>query len=349
LLNEKGTFSFITPNNWLTLDTNSDLREFILKETFNIKLLQNYANVFESASVDTVIIGFNKKGPSFVEYLEWIDKKPTVISRKNKEEYLSKSKYLISQTQDNLENSFMYKIKGAELQTICDVKNGVQAYTVGEGIPLCTENMKNNRVYHSNVKIDDNWLKYLDGVDVGRYNLGWSGQFIKYGKNLSRPRQYDLFKGDRLLVRQIPNQLPYCINATFIDELTINDNNSMIIKPVDKNYNIKYTLAILNSKLISKWFAIYFGKLSRKIFPQFKINELRIFPIAKASRSAQIFLEDLVNNIYTKKNKKEDSSYIEKQIDNIVYRLYDLSYDEVKVIDPEFSLSKNEYESIQLE
>lgn len=35
--------------------------------------------------------------------------------------------------------------------------------------------------------------------------------------------------------------------------------------------------------------------------------------------------------------------------ENMVYRLYDLSYDEVKVIDPVFALTKDEYEAIKLE
>lgn len=37
------------------------------------------------------------------------------------------------------------------------------------------------------------------------------------------------------------------------------------------------------------------------------------------------------------------------RIDNLVYKLYELTYDEVKVIDPAFSLSKKEYEGIKLE
>jgi hypothetical protein len=37
------------------------------------------------------------------------------------------------------------------------------------------------------------------------------------------------------------------------------------------------------------------------------------------------------------------------KIDELVYKLYDLSYDEVKVIDPKFPLSQKEYEKISLE
>lgn len=37
------------------------------------------------------------------------------------------------------------------------------------------------------------------------------------------------------------------------------------------------------------------------------------------------------------------------KIESLVYRLYNLGYEEVKVIDPDFPLSKEEYESIKRE
>lgn len=45
----------------------------------------------------------------------------------------------------------------------------------------------------------------------------------------------------------------------------------------------------------------------------------------------------------------EDTSALEQEIDHLVYKLYDLTYEEIKVIDPEFALSKEEYEAIKLE
>ena len=39
----------------------------------------------------------------------------------------------------------------------------------------------------------------------------------------------------------------------------------------------------------------------------------------------------------------------ETQINQLVYQLYELTYDEVKVIDPEFGLTKKEYEAIKLD
>ena len=40
---------------------------------------------------------------------------------------------------------------------------------------------------------------------------------------------------------------------------------------------------------------------------------------------------------------------LEQQIDNLVYKLYELTYQEVKIIDPEFKLTESEYEEIKIE
>lgn len=60
---------------------------------------------------------------------------------------------------------------------------------------------------------------------------------------------------------------------------------------------------------------------------------------------------DLVDKILIAKNldPKADTSALENQIDQMVYKLYELTYDEVKVVDPEFSLSPEEYEAVSVE
>ena len=46
-------------------------------------------------------------------------------------------------------------------------------------------------------------------------------------------------------------------------------------------------------------------------------------------------------------NINTNTSELEAQIDILVYKLYNLTYDEVKVIDPEFQLSEAEYDAVK--
>ena len=63
-----------------------------------------------------------------------------------------------------------------------------------------------------------------------------------------------------------------------------------------------------------------------------------------------------VQNIFIKKAEKiitlksqgKDTTALEQQIDNMVYKLYELTYEEVKIIDPENTLTEKEYADIKI-
>ena len=222
----------------------------------------------------------------------------------------------------NAFESILDKIENAsdELDEIAEVKSGLQAYEVGTGHPAQTNEMKNRRVYHSLRKVGPDYFPYIDGNDVKRYGLTWERkEFLKYGKNLAAPRgNFDLYSTPRILVRQIPSKLPYCINACYTEAVILNDRNSMNVIYITENP--KYVLGVLNSKAISFWFAYKFGKLQRGIFPQFKINELASFPIPRATDSEQKRIATLVDRILLAKAKDPDADTTsdERRIDELV-------------------------------
>jgi adenine-specific DNA-methyltransferase len=50
-----------------------------------------------------------------------------------------------------------------------------------------------------------------------------------------------------------------------------------------------------------------------------------------------------------KGDRHADTSELENAINRLVYKLYQLTYDEVKIIDPEFTLTEQEYTAIKIE
>lgn len=304
LLCKTGKLGFIIPNNWLTLEYNSDFRKFILNNTFSINIVNCMDNIFEDASVDTCILCFAKSGSTEVNFFVLKNQIINLTFSKPINSFLCKTDSII-----NPVNALYEKIinktenNSVLLETLYEVKNGVQCYTVGEGKPIQTKEMKENRVYHSTTKIDDTWIKYIDGVDIKRYFISWENrQFVKYGDNLSRKRESRLFFGERLIVRQIPSKLPYAILCSYTDENIVNDNNGMIVKTISTS-SVKYLQAILSSKLISFWFIHKLGKLQRKLFPQFKVNELKKFPIKEIKYDKQKPFITMVDTIINT-NKK---------------------------------------------
>lgn len=337
LLQENGVLSFIIPNNWLTINSNKDLREFILKKS-NITIVNFYAKVFTSASVDSAIVTFinSTKIPNIYLYEYDYTQNLSLIKQTNTSYFLSKNESIINI--DALKNlsfsSLLEKIerKSLPLRECADVKAGLQAYEVGKGKPAQTEENKKQRIYHSNIKINDNFLPYIDGRDVQRYLLGWSGEYLQYGDGLASPRKLSLFSNPRILVRQIPSKPPYCINACYTEDIILNDRNSMNIVNIKEKPT--FILGVLNSKVISFWFVHKFGKLQRGIFPQFKINELEQFPIPKANSENVNIIENLVRKIIDvkKQDKKIDTTDLEKKIDEIIMDLFELTDKEKEII-----------------
>ena len=48
------------------------------------------------------------------------------------------------------------------------------------------------------------------------------------------------------------------------------------------------------------------------------------------------------------KKEEKDTRILENQIDNWIYKLYELTYEEVKIVEPNFKLSKTEYEKLKV-
>jgi adenine-specific DNA-methyltransferase len=158
---------------------------------------------------------------------------------------------------------------------------------------------------------------------------------------LHRPREIDLFKKKKILFKGmfVKNECAidedkYFVGMSFIS--IIENKNS-------KEFSLDYLLGVLNSKYALNWFYTYGKKRGAGV--DIGVDKLRTFPLAENPNKK---IESLVKEIITKKELGKNTTPIEHQIDNLVYKLYELTYDEVKVIDPEFSLSKAAYEAIKL-
>ena len=62
----------------------------------------------------------------------------------------------------------------------------------------------------------------------------------------------------------------------------------------------------------------------------------------------QTQIEKLVDEILIKKQQNQDTTELEKEIDVMVYKLYELTYAEVKVIDKDFWMSDEEYGKVEI-
>ena len=355
LLKNGGLLGFITPNNWLTIDTFMPLRAFILQATGQLKITNCLDRVFEAADVDTCVVVFQKGKPDTLTIAE-MSNQNEVFSRSLLPDIIQPPSFIIQigLLKDANSQILMTKIERASepLSAFATASTGLKAYQTGKGKPKQTDKQKDGRVFHATKKQDSTYGKYLDGVDVCRYSLGWSGEWLSYGDWLAEPRRSVPFDGDRILVRQIPSSPPYLVHGVFTSDKFYNDINSMVIFAPSRGVSLKFLSGVVNSRLVSFWFEKKFDKLQRKIFPQFKVKELAEFPIPKidlkkpADKSRHDKLVVLVDKLLGLMPKLRAATLdaekavlqnavtaTDQQIDALVYELYGLTPEEIKLVE----------------
>ena len=108
--------------------------------------------------------------------------------------------------------------------------------------------------------------------------------------------------------------------------------------------NYQYLIAICNSR-ITQYIVSQNAAVRSGGFLEFKPMYVSQIPIIDATESQHTAIEKLVQKCLDAKkdDPNVDTSELEKQIDHLVYKLYQLTYNEVKIIDPEFALTEQEY------
>jgi adenine-specific DNA-methyltransferase len=109
---------------------------------------------------------------------------------------------------------------------------------------------------------------------------------------------------------------------------------------------IKYLLALMNSRLMEYYFG-FIGIMTAGGAFTLKQETVSKFPI-KIIKNTKPFI-DRVEKILSLRKKNDESTSLEKELDILVYHLYELTYEEVKIIDNDFWLSEEEYGKFKLE
>ncbi len=152
---------------------------------------------------------------------------------------------------------------------------------------------------------------------------------------LHRPREKKYFENPKIIFKNmfVRPEFAYDKNAYYFGF-----SFSSIIQK-DVKYNLKYILGILNSRFASLWYS-KFGKERGAGF-DIGVEKLRQFPIVQISSSDQKPFVNLVDKIiqitindnYATNDKEQKIVRgIEEQIDKMVYKLYGLTSEEVKIV-----------------
>ncbi|RDK87380.1 type IIG restriction enzyme/methyltransferase [Marinirhabdus gelatinilytica] len=106
-----------------------------------------------------------------------------------------------------------------------------------------------------------------------------------------------------------------------------------VIWQKNKDYDLKYLLGIMNSKLGEYWFNTN-GK-KRGVGVDIGVKVFRQFPVKKASLQEQETIINLVDKVLSIKieNPNIDTKSFENEIDQMVYKLYGLTAEEISIVE----------------
>ena len=318
ILRERGLCSFIFSNSWLGTDSFYLFRKFLVNGTRVIQLVDLPDKVFDNATVKTCIILFSK---------ESVDMNTIILIDYNGKVF---SKMGYSLTYDSIKKFDNYPFsfdRNINLSKVASIKLGDIA---GFSLGIKTSNDKK---FISNIPFKEDCYHLIRGRNIQRYNTPISDEWIWYRPDLfmekvgAGPRRIEYFTtSPKILIQDIATEICATIDE---NKYLCNDTINLIYK-LNKGYSFQYILGLLNSKAVRFW--------HKKVFPEglhIKIYQLKEIPIPSIKEEEQKPFIMLVNQILAikRRNISEDTSDLESEIDHLVYNLYGLTEEEIKIIE----------------
>jgi type I restriction-modification system DNA methylase subunit len=339
LIKNNAYYGLIVPNAWLMVYSGQGLRQYILDNCKLYQIINLSGYSFENVSVETIILIAEKEKIAINEFdiLLSNDAEFIISHQKNQYDFSKNEGYEFRVFSDDNGSSLIKKLQNNSviLNSIVQIKAGLQAYEKGKGSPKQTAEDVKNHIYDYSYKFDETTHKYLNGKDVGRYFISWSGMYLKYGENLSAPRTFNLFDNKKIIIREIAGKYPNSIIATYCEEIFLyNLSNICIIEKEDKSISLKYIISILNSSIMSYYFMKNTAKSVRQMFPKLILNDLRQFPFKEINlQDQQPFIEkadvmlNLTKQLQTAKQNFLNELHLEK-IPQKLQKFEELAFDD---------------------
>ncbi|MBI5560130.1 MAG: N-6 DNA methylase [Deltaproteobacteria bacterium] len=355
LLKFGGLLGVIVSNTWLQSVTLRKIREYLtthyrwhrilhLPEKVFKAVIDTHVLIFEKVNFKSVGTGYlsvdirrnNKISPWHKLPLKKIPKDGTPVNIVA----TSESQKIFNKIRDN----------SRPLKNIFTVYNGVKPFEKGKGTPPQTEQTMRDKPFVKEGKAPDKkWLPLLRGSLIQRYQNLWNKDYwISYGPWLAAPRDPEIFGAPlKIMVRQTGDS----IIATMIEGGFIARDNLHVVLPEDTAHNLRYILGIINSRLIDFIYTLMNPEKGEALaqVKKYHVEQLPIRtidfknPKEKSLHDKMVSLVDRMLGLNKKLRKVKtphDRELIERhlkatdnRIDKLVYELYGLTEEEIKVVE----------------
>lgn len=306
LLKNGGFLAFITPTTFTYQYYFNNLRK--LFEKYQIEKIHKHAyEVFFDANIGDSVSWImrkitNKKENIDLAVCKNISEETSYVPKSKKYEEIVQGDGAYNLNEDNFNLRNIYK-NTKTLGDIARITVGIKPYQVGKGTPKQVEDTVKNKPYTSIYKKDDSYLSCINGKDFHRYGyIQEPKMYLSYGKWLAEPREgAPFFDSEKIIVRQTSDSLI----AHYDSEKKINLNNVYNIGSNGSEFNLKYLLVLLNSRVLNYIYQTLAQEKGR-LFAEVKKVNLEKLPIKNIDLDKQnIFIEKANQMLNLHKNFQE--------------------------------------------
>ncbi|EEW9940546.1 class I SAM-dependent DNA methyltransferase [Campylobacter jejuni] len=331
ILNKDGMFCFIVLDKWLSKPFGLELRKSIYKYLY---LIKQTGDVFDSALIDSIVaIGCKRIFSESISFL--FEDKKNVIYKKN----------------INIKNNFLLD----HFYIHTNLLNKIEQFQVLNNICECENACSTSETYilenyiqemHNDCKIQD-FFKIINTGIVGKYVSKFDNKPMKYlKKNILKPvcsrsdflnnfgKKYTrIAQSNKIIIKGL-TLLDCCLD---LNSEIIPAKGTLVITSSDKNL-LKFIAAILNSPLAYFYIKEKYQTNNYCGGINFTKDMFNCFPIPKINSKNQKIADELVNLVdeilkAKEEDKNANTQELENKINSLVYKLYNLTEDEIKIIE----------------
>jgi len=315
--NQQGFICLIIPHTWVSTTSFLPLRKLLLDQINLMAIVELDFGVFKDAYVKTVIIQTDNTPKNKIRLLD----ENFVLRVEIPKETISKDEELkINLTWNPVKYGIYTKIKtdATKLGDIVHFSRGIK-----------TSN--DNRFLFKENKGTD-YYKVIRGRNIKAYRIDYDNEFIWYRPDLMKekvgclPHTKELFLTPEKIITQRVNSSGQLLATYDNEQYFCLDTTNISSEIIDKNCDLKFIVGTINSKLINWWFNDEFKN------PTISGYELHQIPIKRNNQIEQE-ISKLVFGILDNSKTGKDIKNLISKIDSLVYELYDLTEEEIKIIE----------------
>ena len=308
LLKTKGHLAFITPRFWLVNKNCANFREYMLTKTDLRSLTET--SPFREANIECIISILRNRDSETenIKICKDIDQEMTWIN--------------------TIQKSYSLQNETHEILTLLKPHDLDLFKKIEKNSTLLGEIIQSKR----GMEIGKNDLRQSVGVptligqDVTKYKISFENTFVPT-QTKEYLRLQNFFSNENMIyLRRVANNLIATLGTNYAF-----NKNIYGIKVLDASPY--FILALINSKLLNYYYKTKFSMKKLDIFPEIQTYLFEALPIKLVENQEKYIT--LVKEILSKKAQNQETNFLEKELDLLIYQLYELNETEIQLIENE--------------